>query len=197
METEICRFHFDGEMLGGVPGTYSLVEIGCCTIDDKDQKTSSILVRPDCTSYEYGAFKVLRRPYSEYIASGVLPQDAAHQFISFLLDTAQGRSVEISCVNPGFDFGFLKVFLEKHAPDTVSCIGFKAFDVVSYACGVFALPLGSMSTGKAWRILKEMVPELHRNYFPGDGTHNALQDALDQTKLLLALEAYVRQSAHS
>ncbi len=192
MDTNVCRFHFDGEMLGSVAGKHPLVEIGCCTVSrPEDMKKFEVLIRPFDAPYEYGARNVLRRPYQEYHDCGVDPRDAAHAFIDFLKSVAGGRKIEISCVNPGFDIGFLKVFLSTYADDEVGVIGYKAYDVVSYACGVFRLPLSQMSAVKAWGLLKEWSKEIHDKYFRGLITHNALQDAIDQTMLLLALEEYV------
>lgn len=190
---DVCRFHIDGEMLGSIPGKHPLVEIGCCTVTPRDSmETFEILISPYDAPYEYGAYKVLRRPYEEYRASGVDPRDAAHQFIDFLKRVARGRKIEISCVNPGFDFGFLKMFLSMYADDETGVVGFKPYDVVSYACGVFRRPLSEMSTSKAWALIKSQAPSVHEKYFPGTITHKALKDAIDQTMLLLALEECVR-----
>lgn len=188
----VCRFHVDGEMLGSIPGKHPLVEIGCCTVSLRDSmETFEVLIRPYDAPYEYGAYKVLRRPYEEYRDKGVDPRDAAHMFIDFLKRVADGRKIEISCVNPGFDFGFFKNFLSTYADDETGIIGFKSYDVVSYACGVFRKPLSEMSTCKAWTLIKSRAPSVYEKYFPGTITHNALKDAIDQTMLLLALEECV------
>lgn len=189
LSKDVCRFHVDGEMLGSIPGTHPLVEIGCCTVSQKvSMETFEVLISPNDAPYEYGAYRILRRPYQEYRASGMDPRDAAHQFIDFLKRVAGGRKIEISCVNPGFDFGFLKTFLSMYANDETGVIGFKSYDVVSYACGVFRKPLSEMSASKAWELIKSHAPSVYEMYFPGAITHNALKDAIDQTMLLLALE---------
>jgi DNA polymerase III epsilon subunit-like protein len=192
MDSNVCRFHLDGEMLGGIPGHHPLVEIGCCTVDEaEDMKTFSVLIRPYDAPYEFGAKEVLRRPYQEYCDQGIDPRDAAHQFIRFLKTTASGRVIELSYVNPGFDVGFLKLFLHQYADDEVGVIGYKSYDVVSYACGVFQKPLGSMSTKKAWEKIRTLRPEIYSQFFQGEGNHSALADAIAQTRLLLALEACI------
>ena len=189
MDINVCRFHFDGEMLGSIPGKHPLVEIGCCNVVPRSEmKTFEGLIRPFDAPYEYGARRVLRRSYEEYMSNGEDGRDVAHRFIDYLHSTAGGRKIEISCVNPGFDIGFLKVFLDAYANDEVTVIGYKTYDVVSYACGVFKLPLSEMSKGKAWEMIKQKSAEIYNKYFPGEMTHNALQDAIDQTALLLALE---------
>lgn len=189
VSSTVCRFHVDGEMLGSIPGKHPLVEIGCCTVSTRgSMETFEVLICPHDAPYEYGAYKVLRRPYQDYVVSGVDPRDAAHRFIDFLKRVAAGRKIEISCVNPGFDFGFLKTFLSMYANDETGIVGFKSYDVVSYACGVFRQPLGEMSTSKAWDLIRLHAPALYEEYYPGQVTHNALQDAIDQTMLLLTLE---------
>ena len=188
----VCRFHLDGEMLGSIPGKHALVEIALCTVAQKGERQEFyVLIRPDGGPYEYGAMRVLRRSYEDYLRDGIDPRDAAHKLIEFLKSISNGRKIEISCVNPGFDIGFLKVFLAFYADDEVGVIGFKSYDVVSYACASFDLPLSEMSTGKAWRLLLEKAPYLHLKYFKGEGNHNASVDTDAQTDLLLALEEYV------
>jgi hypothetical protein len=187
--TSVCRFHIDGEMLGSTPGKHPLVEIGCCTVSPRDSmETFEVIICPHDAPYEYGAYRVLRRPYEEYRSKGIDPRDAAHMFIDFLKRVSSGKKIEISCVNPGFDFGFLKTFLSTYADDEVGVIGFKSYDVVSYACGVFRTSLSEMSTSKAWKLIQSHAPSVYEKYFPGALTHNALKDAIDQTMLLLALE---------
>ena len=111
MEKNVCRLHVDGEMLGGIPGKHPLVEIGCCSVDEPKAPTFSVLIRPpEGAPYEYGARKVLRRPFEEYVRDGLNPQDASHMFIEFLKSSAKGRQLEVSCVNPGFDKGSLSSF---------------------------------------------------------------------------------------
>lgn len=192
LSKDVCRFHLDGEMLGSIPGKHPLVEIGCCTVSPLDaMKTFEVLICPYDAPYEYGAYRVLRRPYEEYRNKGVDPRDAAHRFIDFLKDVASGRKIEISCVNPGFDFGFIKTFLSMYADDETRIIGYKSYDVISYACGVFRQPLSEMSARKAWALIKDQAPSVYEKYFPGVIIHNALKDAVDQTMLLLALEECV------
>ena len=190
----VCRFHLDGEMLGSIPGKHALVEIALCTVAPKgESETFSVLIRPEGGPYEYGAMQVLRRSYEEYLRVGIDPRDASHKLIEFIRRVAGRRKIEISCVNPGFDIGFIKVFLEKYASDETGVTGFKSYDVVSYACASFGLSLSDMSTGKAWKLLLEKAKHLHDKYFEGVGNHNALVDAIAQTSLLLALEEYVRE----
>jgi hypothetical protein len=187
-----CRISLDAEMLGGIVGFHSIVEIGACNIEPKETiKKFSVLIQPAGGSYEYGARRVLRRPYSDFQRDGIDPRDAAHQFIEFLNEVSSGKNVEIICVNPGFDFGFLKNFLHTHCSDTVGVIGYKAFDITSYMCAVFGLPVGSMSTGKAWKIIQAQYPRLYEQYYPGEASHSATQDAVDQAMLLIAAEKIV------
>ena len=193
MDTNVCRLHVDGEMLGGIPGKHPLVEIGCCSVDEPKAPTFSVLIRPPKSApYEYGARKVLRRPFEECVRDGINPQDASHAFIEFLKSAARGRKLEISCVNPGFDIGFIKFFLSTYADDETGAVGYKSYDVVSYACAAFRLPLTDMSTGKAWTLLRERHTLIYDRHFVGIGTHTALVDALAQTALLRALEEMVR-----
>ncbi len=120
-------------MLGSIPGKQALVEIALCTVVKEDTETFTVLICPDGGPYEYGAMRVLRRRYQEYMRDGIDPRDAAHKLIEFLRHVACMRKIEISCVNPGFDIGFIKAFLDRYASDEVTIVGFKSYDVVSYA----------------------------------------------------------------
>ena len=193
MDTNVCRLHIDGEMLGSIPGKHPLVEIGCCSVDESKARTFSVLIRPpEDAPYEYGAREVLRRPFEEYVRDGLNPQDASHAFIEFLKSAARGRKLEISCVNPGFDIGFIKFFLSAYADDETGAVGYKSYDIVSYACAAFRLPLTNMSKSRAWSLLRERHTLIYDKHFAGEGTHTALTDALSQTTLFCALEEMVR-----
>lgn len=192
--SNVCRFHLDCEMLGSIPGKHALVEIALCTVvPTEESETFAVLIRPDGGPYEYGAKKVLRRSYEEYVLDGFDPRDAAHKVIEFLKLISKGRKIEISCVNPGFDIGFVKVFLDRYASDEVGVVGFKSYDVVSYACAAFGFRLTNMSTGKAWKLLFERARHLYDKYYKEREKHTALVDVIAQTELLLALEEYVRE----
>ena len=87
--------------------------------------------------------------------------------------------------------GFIKFFLSTYVDDETGAVGYKSYDVISYACAVFRLPLTDMSTGKAWNLLREDHSNIYDKYFVGEGAHTALKDALAQKALLCALEEVV------
>ena len=193
MNTEnVCRISFDGEMLGGVAGHYSLVEIGACTIEPigKMQKFGCI-IRPSmghAEAYEHGSMKVLRRPFEVFQKEGLDPRDAAHQFVDFCDEVRGDRNIELHGVNSPFDFQFFREFLHRFCPDRADVIGYKAFDITSYACGVFGLSLGSWSAKKTWKLIKTHHPVIYAKYFRGELEHTGLEDAIDQARLLMAIE---------
>lgn len=190
--TETCRLSCDGEMLGSIAGKHALVEIGVCTLDALVPRKWSVLIRPDGEAYEYGAKQVLRRPYEEYVTRGLLPQDATHSFIDFLGNVSGKLPPELIFVNPAFDFAFLKSLLARYSEDMVTVIGFRAYDITSYACAVFGRKLGNnMSTSKVWKLMAYHFPEIYKKWYTGNSKHSAEEDAVDQAKLLTALEEIV------
>jgi hypothetical protein len=140
-------------------------------------------------AYEHGARNVLRRSFEEYLQQGRPPQDVAYEFVDFC-DQARGEGgkVELVGVNIAFDFAFIREFLYKFCPDRYEVIGHKGYDITSYASGVLGLPIGDMSAKKAWFHISHIDRKIYEKYYTGKLTHNATQDAIDQAKLLLALE---------
>jgi hypothetical protein len=191
------RISVDGEMLGGVVGHFSMVEIGACVLPTpggslQAMKTFGQIIAPSAhfaAAYEHGARKVLRRSFEEFLKLGRPPQDVAHEFIDFC-DEARGENgkVELVGVNIAFDFGFIREFLYRFCPDRYDVIGHKGYDITSFACSELGFPLGDMSAKKAWFYISQINREVFDKYYPGALTHNASQDAIDQAKLLLALE---------
>lgn len=79
-------------MLGSIPGKQALVEIALCTVVKEDTETFTVLICPDGGPYEYGAMRVLRRSYQEYMRDGIDPRDAAHK-----LTSSQAHRVPEAC----------------------------------------------------------------------------------------------------
>ena len=200
MQTEgVCRISIDGEMLGGVVRHYSMIELGACTIEACPRITFSGIIRPTLDAnepYEHGARKVLRRPFQDYYTKGQDPRDVAHAFIEFCDSVRNGRKIELHGVNIAFDFAFFREFLYRYSPDRYEVIGHKGYDITSFGCGVFQVPLGSMSAQKLWNLIKTF-PDVHAKYYPGELCHSAIEDAIDQAKLLLALEEVQRLKQNS
>ncbi len=195
--TATLRLSCDGEMLGSIAGKHALVELGLCTIDEQEICTFSVTVQPDGEAYEYGAREALRRPYQFFKENGQLPQEAAHLFIRFLENVAQGRKIELIFVNPGFDFAFIKTLLARYCADKVDLVGFRSYDITSYGCAALDLPLANgMSTGKLLaeaKIRYPMIAAAHSLLYQQNKRHNALEDALLQAELLRMLEKIIEK----
>ena len=187
------RISVDGEMFGGIVSHFSMVELGACVVENSGEgmRQYGSLIRPSIghnEPYEHGARKVLRRSYEEFFEKGKDPRQVAYEFVDFC-DGIRGeeKSVKLTGVNISFDFPFIREFLYRFCPDRYEVIGYKGYEITSFADAVFDLPLGTLSAKRAWERIKA-YPKIYERYYPGALTHGAIQDSIDQAKLLLALE---------
>jgi ribonuclease T len=168
------REHFisvDVEASGPIPGEYSLLTIGACSVDD-DSKTFYAQLKPLNRNAVPEALAVTGLSLEQLERHGQAPSDAMTAFAAWIEGTAlkDGKPVFVG-LNAPFDWSFVNYYFLKFTGQNP--FGFAALDIKALYMG---------ATGCMWsqtgssQIAKRVKPKLK-------GTHNALDDALYQAEL--------------
>lgn len=187
---DTIRVSIDVEAGGGDPHDRALLEVGLSVVGDEN-KFFEVLFKPDPKEFDRHALHAIRRPIEEFIKNGVDLVIGINQMLDWIDQTAAGKKIEFVGLNMPYDWMFLKVCVAKvKASNTLP---HKAYDIPSYGAGVFGIPLSQTGDVRLIRLLGVKSPELldkYRLYKDPDRSHKALEDAMYQARLLLALEEH-------
>ena len=168
------REHFisvDVEASGPIPGEYSLLTIGACSVDDVS-KTFYAQLKPLNLNTVPEAMSVTGLSLDELEKDGQAPADAMAGFAAWIEQTAPKDSKRVFVgLNAPFDWSFVNYYFIKFAG--ANPFGFAALDIKALYMGATGCMWGQ--TGSS-QIAKRVKPKLK-------GTHNALEDALYQAEL--------------
>ena len=171
-EVYVC---IDVETAGPIPGDYSLLSIGACTLNDPPA-TFYIELRPINQQVTPEAARVHKLSIPRLMAEGVEPKQAMIQFEAWLNDQAiPGQPPVLVAFNAPFDWMFINYYFFHflgHNP-----LGHAALDIKALYMGLAGVDWSQTS----WRFIDPHFVEV-KNL-----THHALQDALDQAKLFKKL----------
>jgi ribonuclease T len=167
-EAYIC---VDVETAGPIPGDYSLLSIGACTIFGS-LSTFYIELKPINENITAESLNVHKLSMQRLMLAGVPPEEALQRFEEWLKSIVAARMQPIFVAfNAPFDWMFINYYFIHflgHNP-----FGHAALDIKAFYMGQAAVPWSQTS----WRFISpqyEEKPQL---------THHALQDALDQAEL--------------
>ena len=167
-EVYIC---VDVETAGPIPGDYSLLSIGACTID-VPVTTFYIELKPINEQVMPEAAQVHQLSLPRLEIEGVEPKQAMVQFDAWLKDQAgPNHQPVLVAFNAPFDWMFINYYFFHY-------LGYNPFGHA--ALDIKALYMGL--AGVAWRQTSWRFIDPHFVQVKGL-THHALQDALDQAKL--------------
>lgn len=187
---DTIRVSVDVEAGGGDPHDRALLEIGLSVVGDENN-FFEVLFKPDPKEFDRHALHAIRRPISEFMERGVELTIGINQMLDWIDEVSSGKKVEFVGLNMPYDWMFLKVCVAKvKASNTLP---HKAYDIPSYGAGVFRVPLSQTGDARLIQLLGSQSPELlskYRLYKDSDRSHKALEDAMYQARLLLALEEY-------
>jgi DNA polymerase III epsilon subunit-like protein len=167
-EAYIC---VDVETAGPIPGEYSLLSIGACTILEP-QSTFYIELKPVNENFTPEAANVHKLSMQRLMVEGVAPDEALQQFEEWLKDeTNHGKQPVFVAFNAAFDWMFTNYYFIHYLGHNP--FGHTALDIKAFYMGWAGVPWSQTS----WRFISPGYVEETQL------THHALQDALDQAKL--------------
>lgn len=161
----------DVETSGPVPGIYSLLAIGACTVDGAEEFSCEI--KPLNDNADPKAMEVTGMSLDALKEGGLEPSHAMQQFGGWLgrLRPTRGRPLVFVGLNAPFDWSFINYYFHRFAGGNP--FGHTALDIKAYYMGVMGCRWSEATSSAMSEILK---PQLAPN-------HQALQDARFQAEL--------------
>jgi DNA polymerase III epsilon subunit-like protein len=171
-ETYIC---VDVETAGPIPGDYSLLSIGACTIDEPPA-TFYIELKPVNKRIIPEVATVHGLSMGRLAREGVEPRPALLQFEAWLINqSSEGSPLVFVAFNAPFDWMFVNFYFMHYLGRNP--FGHTALDIKALYMGLAKIGW----TKTAWRFIDPHYLERQKL------THHALQDALDQAGLFIKL----------
>ncbi|MCK1513746.1 3'-5' exonuclease [Bradyrhizobium sp. 190] len=161
----------DVETAGPIPGEFSLLSIGACSIYEPE-KTFACELKPINANFDPKALEVSGLSLDELARTGLMPSNAMRTFSHWLLTLARRNETLVFVgFNAPFDWSFVNYYFHRFTGSNP--FGFTALDIKALYMG---------ATGCRWsdtrssRIAEKLKPALA-------GTHDALRDALYQAEI--------------
>ena len=161
----------DVETSGPIPGEFSMLTIGACSVDRPDLAFSCKL-KPITQAFDPKALEVTGLSLVELAKTGLDPAEAMKRFADWLNSVVgtDGAAVFVG-LNAPFDWSFVNYYFHRFLGE--NAFGFTALDIKALYMG---------ATGCTWRdtrsskIAERLEPKT-------TGTHDALEDARYQAEL--------------
>jgi DNA polymerase III epsilon subunit-like protein len=167
-EAYIC---VDVETAGPIPGDYSLLSIGACTIF-KPESTFYIELKPINENVIAESINVHKLSMQHLILEGIAPKEALQRFEEWLksVTTLEQQPIFVA-FNAAFDWMFVNYYFFHFLGRNP--FGHAALDIKALYMGQAGVPWSQTS----WRYINPEYTEKPQL------SHHALQDALDQAEL--------------
>ncbi|RWJ21191.1 MAG: 3'-5' exonuclease [Mesorhizobium sp.] len=161
----------DVETAGPIPGEYSLLSIGACSIFEP-QNTFACNLKPINRNFDPKALEVSGLSLDDLTRKGLAPTEAMGSFSTWLsgLTGADGTPVFVG-FNAPFDWSFVNYYFHRFAGSNP--FGFTAVDIKAIYMGATGC---SWSDTRSSKIAERLKPAL-------SGTHDALRDAQYQAEI--------------
>jgi ribonuclease T len=162
----------DVEAAGPNPSQYALLSIGACTVGEP-RDTFYVELQPDREAKTEEALAVHRLSMERLASEGIPPAEAMHRFAAWVAEvTPQGVRPVFVGFNAPFDWMFVNDYFHRYLGHNP--FGHAALDIRALYMGAAGVPWEETS-------MRHLAPR----YLGGAQlTHNALQDALDQARIL-------------
>ena len=160
----------DVETSGPIPGKYSLLAIGACSVDGEE--AFSCEIKPLNDNADPKAMEVIGLSLDALKDRGLMPSQAMEQFSEWLysLRSEAGPFVFVG-LNAPFDWSFVNYYFHRFAGGNP--FGYTALDIKAYYMGVMGCRWSETTSSAMSRMLRpQLVPD-----------HRALQDARFQAEL--------------
>lgn len=172
MNTHEVYISVDVESSGPIPGEYSLLSIGACSIYEPN-KTFHCEIKPVSPKHDPEALAVTGLSLIHLERYGLEPETAMKQFASWAESCKKHHGDQLVFVgfNAAFDWSFVNYYF--HRFSHANPFGFAALDIKALYMGTSGVSWSDTKSSKMDQVLKPQ----HK------GTHNALEDALYQAEL--------------
>ena len=161
----------DVETAGPIPGEYSLLSIGACSIFEPE-KTFACKLKPINRNFDPKALEVSGFSLDELARTGLPPAEAMRAFADWLGALAEKKQTPVFVgFNAPFDWSFVNYYF--HRFGSGNPFGFTALDIKALYMGATGCSWGDTRSS---RIAERLEPAL-------TGTHDALQDARYQAEI--------------
>lgn len=160
----------DVEASGPIPGKYSMLSIGACTVDDIEEGFYTEL-RPISDSYVKEAIDVSGLSLSHLHEHGVEPTRAMSLLSEWVKKVSANRRPVFVGFNAGFDWAFVNWYF--HAFLGENPFGIGGIDIKAYYMGFAGSAWAETTSSKLPNWLQPSRPR----------THNALDDARAQGEM--------------
>lgn len=161
----------DVETSGPIPGEYSLLSIGACSVYEPNE-TFYCTLKPINNNEDPKAMEVCGFSLGELTQRGKDPTEAMTEFADWLKNLGNTKDQPVFVgFNAPFDWSFVNFYFHRylnHNPFGFTALDIKALYMGAYGC--------SWRDTRSSQIDKELIPKLR-------GTHDALQDAQYQAEL--------------
>jgi DNA polymerase III epsilon subunit-like protein len=165
-----CFVSVDVETAGPVPGEYSMLSLGACLVNRRDESFYTEL-KPISNNAIVDALKISGFDLAVLGKTGELPEDAMIKFRDWLAAVCPGGKPVFVGFNAGFDWQFVNWYFHKFLG--ANPFGFAPLDIKSFYMGM---------TGCTWRDTKSS--RILEEFQPAKiGDHNSLNDAKSQADM--------------
>jgi DNA polymerase III epsilon subunit-like protein len=173
----------DVEAAGPVPSQYALLSIGACTLGEP-RETFYVELQPDRAGSTEEAMAVHGLSLDRLAVEGVPPAEAMARFAAWLAAiTPHGPRPLFVGLNAPFDWMFVNDYFHRYVGQNP--FGHAALDIKALYMGMAGVPWEETS-------MRHLAPR----YLGGGGlAHNALQDAIDQARILEGILAEMDERA--
>jgi DNA polymerase III epsilon subunit-like protein len=161
----------DVETAGPIPGEFSLLSIGACSIFEPE-KTFACELQPINRNFDPKALEVSGFSLDELARSGLPPSNVMRAFADWLSTVASRNETPVFVgFNAPFDWSFVNYYFHRFGGGNP--FGFTALDIKALYMG---------ATGCSWRDTRSS--RIAERLKPlSSGTHDALRDALYQAEI--------------
>lgn len=164
----------DIETAGPIPGQYSMLSLGACLVEDRDQ-SFYVELRPINDNADPKALEVSRFSLSSLRESGEDPHAGFVAFRDWIKKVSGLRRPVFVGFNAAFDWSFVNWYFHTCLEDNP--FGFAPLDIKAYYMGLSGC---AWSDTKSSRLPSEYQSQPHE-------AHNALNDAKAQAETFLKL----------
>lgn len=166
----------DIETAGPVPGLYSMLSLGACTVEDPATAFYAEL-RPITDDAVPEALQVTGFDLATLVRTGDDPADAMRRFADWVAETTHaGRAVFVG-FNASFDWSFVNWYFHRYLGDNP--FGIAPIDIKSFYMGL---------SGVAWsETTSRRLPAQFQPRSSEGARHNALVDARRQAEIFASL----------
>jgi len=169
-----CFISVDVESSGPIPGTYSLLSIGACLVENYEKNFYAEL-KPLNGAFDPKALEVSGFDLGRLESEGIPPAIVMENFQNWIEEVAHGAKPIFVGFNGCYDWQFVNWYF--HTYLSLNPFGFGGIDIKSYFMGLKGLPWSETTSSK---LPNEFQPETMQN-------HNALDDAIAQASIFSKL----------